>query len=96
MSMAKAMRGKSEIETPDEHKPAEEREGGPWDRWDLEGAAEHLTKADKIGKNKKFLEAIKKHAESKAAEHHKVANRAAMLARSGHISEKQMEKIEKR
>ena len=77
-------------------KEPHERADGPWDEYELADGARHLAQAHKISGNKKFAEAIKKHAEAKAAEHHAVADHASRLAKGGHISEKQMEKMKGR
>ena len=90
------MASKTADEAPEMRKSAYERENGPWDEWELSNAAEHLELADKLSGNPKFLEAIRKHSEKKAAEHQHVADHAARLAKSGKISEKQLAKMKER
>ncbi|MBV8474086.1 MAG: hypothetical protein JO107_14805 [Hyphomicrobiales bacterium] len=78
------------------YKEPHERANGPWDRWELDDAARHLRRAHDISGNKKFLEAIKKHQEEEAEEHHETARHAEMLAKHGKISEKALAKAKSR
>jgi hypothetical protein len=80
----------------DTYKEPHERMHGPWEPHELAEGARHLKRAHEIVKNKKFVEAIKKHHESKAAEHEELAHQTAQLAKTGRISEKQLAKMEKR
>lgn len=74
-------------------KEPHERKNGPWDDYELAEGARHIDHAEKIKGNKKFAEAIAKHAQGRAEEHERVAEHAKRLAKSGHISEKQMAKM---
>jgi hypothetical protein len=71
-----------------------ERMHGPWEDHELDNGAHHLKRAGQIIKNKKYLDAIKKHAEKRAEEHHETAHQAEMLAKMGKISPKAMAKME--
>lgn len=77
-------------------KEPHERKSGPWDDWELSDAAHYLRRAGEIIKNKKFLAAIKKHAETKAEEHQEIAHKAGLLAKMGRISPRAMAKLEAR
>lgn len=79
-------------DSPKEYIPPHERQSG-WDDYELAEGARHLDQAEKIAQNKPFLEAIRKHSEKRAKEHHATAYRAGMLARAGHISPKAMAKM---
>ena len=81
--------------TPSEHKPAHERSGG-WDRWELDDAMRTIHRAVEIISNKKFLEAVRKHAEDKADEHREMAHKVGQLVKGGKISPKALEKMENR
>lgn len=73
-----------------------ERKNGPWNDYELSDGAHHLRRAGEIIKNKKFLAAIKKHAETKAEEHQEIAHKAGLLAKMGRISPRAMAKLEAR
>jgi hypothetical protein len=79
-------------ETHKKYVPPHERKDG-WDDYELRDASDHLDRAEKISHNKPFLEAIRKHAEKRAEEHHATARRAHALAKSGHISPKAMARM---
>lgn len=88
---------KSDIQTstdspakPSKYVEAHERANGPWDDYELREAARSVHHVHKIAKNKKFMEAIKKHMEAEAEEKHESARQMEMLARSGKISDKAM------
>lgn len=77
------------------YKEPHERKTGPWNDWELADGAHHLRRAGQIIGNKKFLDAIKEHAEQRADEHREMAHHIAHLAKSGRISAKAMEKLSK-
>lgn len=77
------------------YKPPHERMNGPWDAYDLEEGARHLHRAHEISKNPKYMAAIHAHAVKKAEEQKQMAYRLEMLAKSGRISDKVREKMEK-
>ena len=73
-------------------KEAHERMHGPWDNWEIEDAARHMDRAHKIMGNPKFMEAITKHHEAKAKEHHEMVAHMKPHMKRGLVSEKALEK----
>lgn len=83
----------SSTDSPGKYVEPHERANGPWKDHELADAARSVHHVHKIAKNKKFMGAIKKHMESEAEEKHQSARQIDMLARSGKISEKQLEHL---
>jgi hypothetical protein len=80
-------------DSPKKYVDPHERPNGPWDNYELSDAAQHVHHVHKIAKNKKFMEAIKKHMEAEAEEKHESARQIDMLAKSGRVSSAQLEKM---
>jgi hypothetical protein len=74
-----------------EYKEPHERSSG-WQDYELEDAGRHLERADKIKANPKFVEAIARHHEKKAAHHRKLAEGMKGHLKRGLVSEKALEK----
>ncbi len=72
----------------DSYKEPHERKSGPWDEWEMDDAGRTMERADKIRGNSKFVEAIAKHHEKKAAHHRKLAEGMKHHMRRGLVSEK--------
>lgn len=69
-----------------------ERESGPWDDYEKEEAGRTLERAEKIKGNAKFVEAVAKHHEAKAATHRKLAKGMRGHMKRGLVSERAMER----
>ena len=90
---------KAEIESaasPSKYVPPHERKDGPWDSYELEDCGRHCEMADKIRDNPKLMEAMAKHHEKRAAEHHKIARSMKPHMKRGMVSEAALEKAAKR
>jgi hypothetical protein len=80
-------------DSPKKYVEPHERPNGPWDNDELSNAAQHVHRVHKIAKNKKFMEAIKKHMEAEAEERHASARTMDMLAKSGRVSSTQLDNM---
>lgn len=67
--------------------------GKKYDEWEVRDAMHTMLRAGEIVKDKHLMGHVRKHASEHAKKTHEVAQRAALLAKSGRISEKQMAKI---
>ncbi len=79
----------------EKYTPPHERKNGPWDEYELMDAGRDLERAERVKSNPKFMEAIAKHHEKKAAEHRKLADGMKQHMKRGLVSEKQLEKASK-
>ena len=77
---------------PEKYVPPHERKDGPWDEYELMDAGRDLERAEKVKANPKFMEAIAKHHEKKAAEHRKLADGMKAHMKRGLVSEEAMKK----
>lgn len=73
---------------PERYQEPHERKSGPWDEWEMDDAGRTMERADKIRGNPKFVEAIAKHHEKKAAHHRKLAEGMKSHMKRGLVSEK--------
>jgi hypothetical protein len=80
----------------DTYKAPHERMHGNWDTWELDDAGRTLERAEAIKSNGKFMDAIAKHFDKKAAEHRKLADGMRSHMKRGLVSEKQLEKASKK
>jgi hypothetical protein len=64
-----------------------------YDEWEVRDAMHTMLRAGEIVKDKHLMGHVRKHAADHAKKTHEVAQRAAHLAKSGRISEKQMAKL---
>jgi hypothetical protein len=85
--------------------PSTTAEGGkkrkekPWShpdrKWEVQDAMHNIMRAEEHKKDKKLMAEVKKHAADHAQKMHEVSRKAAALAKGGHISPKQMAKLDK-
>lgn len=66
-----------------------------YDEYEVRDAMHTMLRAGEIVNDKALMGHVRKHAAEHAKKTHEVAQRAAHLAKSGRISEKQMAKIDK-
>jgi hypothetical protein len=66
-----------------------------YDEWEVKDAMHTMLRAGEIVRDKHLMGHVKKHAAEHAKKSHETAERAAHLAKSGRISEKQMAKLGK-
>lgn len=64
--------------------------------WEARDAMHTLMRAHEIGQNKGLLKRVRKHAGKYARDMSEQSRRAANLAKSGRISDRQMEKLERK
>ena len=64
-----------------------------YDEWEVRDAMHTMLRAGEITKDKHLMGHVRKHAAEHAKKSHETAQRAAHLAKSGRISEKQMAKL---
>lgn len=64
-------------------------------RWEVHDAMHTMLRAHDIAKDKPLMKAVRKHAAEHARDMRTQSHRAAQLAKSGKISERQMAKLSK-
>jgi hypothetical protein len=64
-----------------------------YDEWEVRDAMHTIMRAQEHIKNKQLMGHVRKHAKEHAEKMHEESQRAARLAKSGKISEKQMAKL---
>lgn len=63
-------------------------------QWEVRDAMHTMLRAGEISKNKPLLKEVRKHAAHHARETAELSRHASVLAKSGHISPKQMKRLE--
>ncbi|WP_445222247.1 hypothetical protein ACKWRH_21570 [Bradyrhizobium sp. Pa8] len=75
--------------------PASPAQAKRYDDWDVREAMRTLMRADEIQGDKKLMGMVRKEAAKESEKMAEVSRQADRLARSGHISDKQLAKLKK-
>lgn len=86
--------GKSQVMS-DSPAPATAAKAKKYDDWEVRDAMRTLMRAEEIQGDSKLMGMVRKEASKEATKMQDVARQADRLAKSGHISDKQMEKLKK-
>ncbi|EJN14742.1 hypothetical protein PMI42_01716 [Bradyrhizobium sp. YR681] len=86
---------KSKVKVGDAPVPATSEAARRYDEWEVREAMRTLMRAEEIQGDKKLMGMVRKEAAKESAKMAEVSQKAERLARSGHISEKQLAKLKK-
>ncbi|MCS3725495.1 hypothetical protein [Bradyrhizobium betae] len=75
--------------------PATAEASRKYDEWEVREAMRTLMRAEEIQGDKKLMAMVRKEAAAESAKMAEVSRKAERLARSGHISDKQLAKLKK-